>query len=65
MKETSFATLLERFFIERLMRQRQVSPHTVSSYRDTVRLLLHFANRRLHKQPSDQRSCGILEPRHN
>ena len=35
------------------MRQRQVSPHTVSSYRDTFRLLLHFANRRLHKQPSD------------
>jgi site-specific recombinase XerD len=53
MKPTSFATLLERFFIERLMRQRQVSPHTVSSYRDTFRLLLHFANRRLHKQPSD------------
>jgi site-specific recombinase XerD len=53
MKSASFATLLERFFIERLMRQRQVSPHTVSSYRDTFRLLLHFANRRLHKQPSD------------
>jgi len=53
MKPASFATLLERFFIERLMRQRQVSPHTVSSYRDTFRLLLHFANRRLHKEPSD------------
>ena len=53
MKPTSFATLLERFFIERLMRQRQVSPHTVSSYRDTFRLLLHFADRRLHKPPSD------------
>ena len=52
MKATSFAPLLERFFIERLMRQRQVSPHTVSSYRDTFRLLLHFADRRLHKQPS-------------
>src|ERR1035438_3078263 len=53
MKSASFATLLERFFIERLMRQRQVSPHTVSSYRDTFRLLLHFADRRLHKPPSD------------
>jgi site-specific recombinase XerD len=52
MKGTSFATLLERFFLERLMRQRQVSPHTVSSYRDTFRLLLHFAHRRLHKPPS-------------
>ena len=53
MKQTSFARLLERFFIERLVRQRQVSSHTVSSYRDTFRLLLQFANRRLHKQPSD------------
>src|ERR1035437_5162504 len=52
MKAPSFATLLERFFIQRLMRQRQVSPHTVSSYRDTFRLLLHFADRRLHKPPS-------------
>lgn len=31
MKSMNFATLLERFFIERLMRQRQVSPHTVLS----------------------------------
>ena len=52
MKATSFATLLERFFIQRLMQQRQVSPHTVSSYRDTFRLLLHFADQRLHKPPS-------------
>jgi hypothetical protein len=30
-----FPTLLESFFIERLMRQRKASPHTVASYRDT------------------------------
>ena len=52
MKGISFAMLLERFFLERLLRQRQASPHTVASYRDTFRLLLKFANRRLHKQPS-------------
>jgi site-specific recombinase XerD len=52
MKGTTLATLLERFFLDRLMRQRQVSAHTVASYRDTFRLLLQFANRRLHKQPS-------------
>ena len=62
MKETSFATLLERFFIERLMRQRQVSPHTVASYRDTFRLLLHFANRRLHKLPSHLRLEDVDAP---
>lgn len=48
----SFAVLLERFFTERLMRQRQASPHTISSYRDTFRLLLHFGHQRLHKPPS-------------
>jgi site-specific recombinase XerD len=48
----SFAPLLERFFIQRLMQQRQVSAHTVSSYRDTFRLFLKFAQERLHKSPS-------------
>lgn len=49
---TSFAPLLERFFTDRLMQQRQVSPHTVSSYRDTFRQFLKFAEQRLHKPPS-------------
>lgn len=34
---STFPTLLERFFMDRLMRQRQVSPHTLASYRDTFR----------------------------
>jgi integrase/recombinase XerD len=45
------ATLIERFFTERLMRQRHVSPHTIASYRDTFRLLFRFAQTRLHKSP--------------
>jgi site-specific recombinase XerD len=49
---TGFAPLLERFFTQRLMQQRQVSPHTISSYRDTFRLFLKFAQERLHKPPS-------------
>jgi site-specific recombinase XerD len=49
---TSFAPLLERFFTHRLMQQRQVSPHTVSSYRDTFRQFLKFVELRLHKPPS-------------
>src|SRR3990172_644978 len=48
----SFAALLERFFTQRLMQQRQVSPHTISSYRDTFRQFLQFAQQRLHKPPS-------------
>jgi site-specific recombinase XerD len=44
--------LLERYFVDRLMRQRQVSRHTIASYRDTFRLLLEYAQRRLGKTPS-------------
>jgi site-specific recombinase XerD len=49
----SLAPLLERFFTDRLMQQRQASPHTVSSYRDTFRQLLKFTQQRLHKTPSN------------
>jgi integrase/recombinase XerD len=48
----SFAALLERFFTQRLMAQRQVSSNTIASYRDTFRLLLKFAQKRLGKPPS-------------
>jgi integrase len=34
------------------MQQRQASPHTISSYRDTFRQLLKFTEHRLHKAPS-------------
>ena len=55
--ESSFPSLLESFFTQRLMSQKQVSPHTIASYRDTFRLLLDFAQKRLHKQPS----CLVLQ----
>jgi site-specific recombinase XerD len=48
----TLAPLLESFFTQRLMNQRQASPHTISSYRDTFRLLLQFAQQRLHKSPA-------------
>lgn len=48
----NLATLLERFFTQRLMRQRDASGHTVASYRDTFRLLLTYAHVRLKKSPS-------------
>ena len=50
--DLSFSTLLERFFTQRLIAQRQASPHTIASYRDTFRLLLRFAGQRLHTAPS-------------
>jgi site-specific recombinase XerD len=47
-----FPGLLEAFFMDRLMRQRQASPHTIASYRDTFRLLLEFVQLRVKKSPS-------------
>jgi site-specific recombinase XerD len=48
----SFPTLLQRFFTQRLMQQRRASPHTIGSYRDSFRMLLHFAQARLGKPPT-------------
>ena len=62
MKATSFPSLLERFFLDRLIRQRQVSPHTVSSYRDTFRLLLQFAKKRLRRSPSQLKLEDVDAP---
>ena len=51
-KNPEFPAMLEAFFTDRLMRQRQASQHTIASYRDTFRLLLKFAKERLKKNPS-------------
>ena len=48
----SLAPLLQRFFTQRLMQQRQASPHTISSYRDCFRQFLKFVQQRLRKPPS-------------
>jgi site-specific recombinase XerD len=50
--QPDFAALLERYFTQRLMQQRQASAHTIASYRDTFKLLLKFIQKRLHKAPS-------------
>jgi len=48
---TTLAPILEAFFTDRLLQQRQASAHTVAAYRDTWRLLLCFAARHTGKQP--------------
>jgi len=58
----SLAPLLERFFLQRLMQQRQVSPHTIVSYRDTFCRLLKFAQQHLHKAPSQLQFEEITAP---
>ena len=51
MTTPSFPALLQDFFTRRLMQQRQVSPHTIGSYRDSFRLLLQFAQQHLGVAP--------------
>jgi integrase/recombinase XerD len=40
---STLAPTLQGFFNDRLVRQRQASPHTVAAYRDALKLLLAFA----------------------
>ena len=47
-----FAALLQRFFAERLIQQQNASPKTVTSYRDSFRLLLTYAERERGKPPA-------------
>jgi len=47
-----FPALLQGFFTDRLQRQRHASPHTISAYRATFRLLLRFAAAQLARPPS-------------
>ena len=49
---STLAPIMEGFFTERLIGQRQASAHTVASYRDAFRLLLAFLQRRVGKAPS-------------
>jgi site-specific recombinase XerD len=43
---------IQSFFADYLTAQRDMSPHTISSYRDAIKLLLAFAARRRHKKVS-------------
>src|ERR1019366_795348 len=49
---TALAPTLQAFFVSRLGRQRDASPHTVDSYRHAFRLLLAYAEAQTGKRPS-------------
>jgi site-specific recombinase XerD len=48
---SSLAPVLQGFFTDKLLAQRQASPNTVIAYRDTCRLLLEYASGQVRKQP--------------
>lgn len=49
------AWLVEKFFAQHLTRERQLSPCTVASYRDTCRLLLKYVQAQTQRGPCEQR----------
>jgi integrase/recombinase XerD len=59
---TALATSLQAWFTDRLIRERNASPHTIASYRDTIRLLLTYASQQLGVEPS-RLDLGQLDAR--
>jgi site-specific recombinase XerD len=51
-KPSEFSALIQRFFVERLIQQRNASPRTIAAYRDTFRLLLSYIKQQRHKTPT-------------
>ena len=49
----ALSSLIQRFFVEYLTQQRALSPATVASYRDTLKLLLGFASTRCNRAPAE------------
>ena len=49
---SALAPTLQAFFTDRLIRQRQASPHTIAAYRDTFRLLLGWLASSQRKSPT-------------
>lgn len=59
---TVIAPTLQAFFTERLIKQRDASPRTIASYRDSLRLLLCFVHDSTGRQPSQLDWAELDEP---
>ena len=58
----SLGPLLRGFFLDRLIRQRNASPATVAAYRDSFRLLLRFAEKRLRRSAASLTTNDLAAP---
>jgi site-specific recombinase XerD len=58
-RPVSFASLVQQFFTEYLVKQRALSPRTIASYRDAMLLFLDFARKRLGKMPTSLNLADI------
>ena len=59
---SSFQSLVQLFFTDRLRKQLGASPYTIAAYRDAFRLLLQFASERLGRTPSQLRMEDLDAP---
>ena len=50
---STFSELLQAYFTQYLMGERNASPHTIANYRDTFRLIIAFAKKCLNKPPTE------------
>lgn len=61
---SALAPTLQAFFTQRLIQQRRASPHTITAYRDTFRLLLGFTADHIATPPSrlqiDDLHTGVI-----
>ena len=58
--EGRFAKLVQEFFLDRMIRQRNSSPQTVAAYRDCFRLLFEFACDQ-RKKPTDRLALSDMD----
>lgn len=49
---SEFSKLIQKYFFERLLRQKNASPQTVAAYRDAFKLFFAYAEQQLHKSPA-------------
>ena len=49
---SALAPTVQAFFTQRLIQERNASPHTIAAYRDTIRLLLRYTAQRCEREPS-------------
>lgn len=62
MKQTNFALTLTRYLIDFLAGQRNVSPHTISSYRDTFKQYLLFMQEKQQIRPERISFATVTAP---
>jgi site-specific recombinase XerD len=59
---TDLPSLVERYFCDYLLKQRNASPETICAYRDAFRLFLQFSSERFRKPPASMTLADFDAP---